>query len=110
MPMGEVTSAGEAFIAGLIAQNIQNFKIRLYNGQTFVKTLPINVQQSGTNVLIHAEDDSSDEYTFDRFYIEDANGVQYWYYFAGSTDKHKADRVVIDWTIPVTNPPLQNTV
>ena len=107
MPVGMVTTAGENFVARLVAQAIQGFKVSLYNGQTFVKSLSMSVQASGGNVLVHAEDGSADEYTFDRIYIEDNNGVQLWYYFAGSTDKHKADRVVIDWSIPVTNPPQQ---
>jgi len=75
--------------------------IALYNGSEKVAELPISVEAYGSQVIVHAEDNSANEYAFNKLVIETATGVPFFVWNDELRQKTNLNRVIVDWVIPV---------
>lgn len=75
--------------------------VALYNNSEKVAELQMTVETYGAQVLVHAEDNSANEYVFNKLVIETSTGVPLFIWNSEVKQKTNLNRVIVDWVIPV---------
>ncbi len=79
----------------------ENCVIALYNNSEKVAELPASFETYNNQVIAHAEDNSANEYQFNKLVIETQTGVPLFVWTDEIRQKTNLNRVIVDWIIPV---------